>query len=287
MGPETETPRKNMGLETETSQKEHGTRQPDRKWHHIETPSPLWTKWLAHACENITSPQTSFAGGNELNPRNTLNMKYVYAISTNEAITCERNTLVHKFIVMIKLIRRRKLTLYHFVLNRDSEQALFAMNITTNYLKCWSCESHKLYNCFVVTETFLTNTLWWQWPKDNDYTVSKCHLYQCFNSTFKQISFTDQSTIVFSFLCKSKCFSNGCNKVKSRGIHWKPFYHSQTMLVPLPPPVLTSSDGHRSERYASFWNAVLFTFCYYSQIVKLTWLSCVNDTREVGQNRDN
>ena len=62
-------------------------------------------------------------------------MKYVYAISTNEAITCKRNTLVHKFIVMIELIRRRKLTLYHFVLNRDSEQALFAMNITTNYLQ--------------------------------------------------------------------------------------------------------------------------------------------------------
>ena len=34
------------------------------------------------------------------NPRNTLNMKYVFAISTTEAITCKRNTLVHKFIVM-------------------------------------------------------------------------------------------------------------------------------------------------------------------------------------------
>ena len=37
-------------------QKEHGTWQPDRKWHH--------TEWLTRACENITLSQTSFAGGN-------------------------------------------------------------------------------------------------------------------------------------------------------------------------------------------------------------------------------
>ena len=30
----------------------------------IETPSSLWTEWLTHTCENITLPQTSFAGGN-------------------------------------------------------------------------------------------------------------------------------------------------------------------------------------------------------------------------------
>ena len=32
---------------------------PDR-----EEDTLLWTEWLAHACENITLPQTSFAGGN-------------------------------------------------------------------------------------------------------------------------------------------------------------------------------------------------------------------------------
>ena len=40
------------------SPKEYGNRQPDRKWHHTET--PLWTD----TCEIITLPQTSFAGGN-------------------------------------------------------------------------------------------------------------------------------------------------------------------------------------------------------------------------------
>ena len=28
-------------------------------------PRPPWAEWLTHACENITLPQTSFAGGNE------------------------------------------------------------------------------------------------------------------------------------------------------------------------------------------------------------------------------
>ena len=28
-------------------------------------PSPLWTEWLTHACENITLAQTLFAGGNK------------------------------------------------------------------------------------------------------------------------------------------------------------------------------------------------------------------------------
>ena len=44
--------------------KEHGTRQPDRKWHHTENPLHLWTERLTYACENITLPQTSLAGGN-------------------------------------------------------------------------------------------------------------------------------------------------------------------------------------------------------------------------------
>ena len=34
----TETPGRNIGPETETPWKKHGTRQPDRKWHHIESP---------------------------------------------------------------------------------------------------------------------------------------------------------------------------------------------------------------------------------------------------------
>ena len=32
-----------------------------------QAPSPLWTEFLTHACENITLPQTSFAGGNKKN----------------------------------------------------------------------------------------------------------------------------------------------------------------------------------------------------------------------------
>ena len=28
-----------------------------------QAPLPLWTEFLTHACENITLPQTSFAGG--------------------------------------------------------------------------------------------------------------------------------------------------------------------------------------------------------------------------------
>ena len=55
-------PGRNMGPETETPQKEHGTGLPDRKWHHPG--SSLWTEWLIHACENITLPQISFAVGN-------------------------------------------------------------------------------------------------------------------------------------------------------------------------------------------------------------------------------
>ena len=30
------------------------------------TPHPTWTEQMRHACENITLPQTSFAGGNKL-----------------------------------------------------------------------------------------------------------------------------------------------------------------------------------------------------------------------------
>ena len=61
-----DTAQKEHGTRDNAPWKEHETRQPDRKWHHIETPStplPWWTEWLAHACENITLPQTSFAGG--------------------------------------------------------------------------------------------------------------------------------------------------------------------------------------------------------------------------------
>ena len=43
---------------TENPQKEHGTGQPDRKWHHTETPA-------THASENIILRQSSCAGGNE------------------------------------------------------------------------------------------------------------------------------------------------------------------------------------------------------------------------------
>ena len=55
-------PPRNMGPATETPWKEHETRQPDMKWHHTENPSTCeQNDW--HACENITLPQTSFAGG--------------------------------------------------------------------------------------------------------------------------------------------------------------------------------------------------------------------------------
>ena len=50
------------GEETEIPWKEHGTRQPDRKWYHIETPLPRGQN-DRHACENNTFPQASFAGG--------------------------------------------------------------------------------------------------------------------------------------------------------------------------------------------------------------------------------
>ena len=29
----------------------------------VQTPQPLWTERMTHACENVTFPQTSFAGG--------------------------------------------------------------------------------------------------------------------------------------------------------------------------------------------------------------------------------
>ena len=34
--------------------------------------SPLWTEFLTHACENITLPKTSFAGGNDTQKRSEL-----------------------------------------------------------------------------------------------------------------------------------------------------------------------------------------------------------------------
>ena len=33
----------------------------------LQEQTPLWTELLIHACENITLPQTSFAGGNNNN----------------------------------------------------------------------------------------------------------------------------------------------------------------------------------------------------------------------------
>ena len=42
--------------------KEHGTRQPDRKCHHTETPTPM--DIMTDMCKKITLPLTSFAGGN-------------------------------------------------------------------------------------------------------------------------------------------------------------------------------------------------------------------------------
>ena len=36
------------------------------------TPSPLWTEFLTHASENITLPQTSFAGGKNVFNRGSL-----------------------------------------------------------------------------------------------------------------------------------------------------------------------------------------------------------------------
>ena len=45
---------------TDAPWKEHGTRQPDRRWHHTKTPPPPEDR---QTCRNITLPQTSFAGG--------------------------------------------------------------------------------------------------------------------------------------------------------------------------------------------------------------------------------
>ena len=49
-----------------------------------QTPPPLWTKFLTHATENFTLPQTSFAGGNNFettsitsNLRSQHLMKYI------------------------------------------------------------------------------------------------------------------------------------------------------------------------------------------------------------------
>ena len=46
MRPEPETPRKKHGTRDRDPQKVdlYGTRQPDRKQHHSETPFPLWTE---------------------------------------------------------------------------------------------------------------------------------------------------------------------------------------------------------------------------------------------------
>ena len=42
-----------------------GVWYPSMQWDRIPPPHPLWTKFLTHATENITLPQTSFAGGND------------------------------------------------------------------------------------------------------------------------------------------------------------------------------------------------------------------------------
>ena len=49
-------------------------------------PPPAWTEWLTNACENITSCQTSFAGGNKLthNPECVLKIIYItYSIGSS------------------------------------------------------------------------------------------------------------------------------------------------------------------------------------------------------------
>ena len=58
---ETSPLRRNMGPESETPLKVHGTRQPNRKWHHTETPCGE-----TNTSENITLPQTSFTDGKDL-----------------------------------------------------------------------------------------------------------------------------------------------------------------------------------------------------------------------------
>ena len=53
---------RNMGPETETPWKEHGTRQSDRKGHHTETPLDR----MKDVSKNITLPQTSFVCSSKL-----------------------------------------------------------------------------------------------------------------------------------------------------------------------------------------------------------------------------
>ena len=66
--PQKQTP---PGAGTPQDQTPPGTRHPpgpDSLWtRHLPPPGPdppLWTEFLTHASENITLPQTSFAGGN-------------------------------------------------------------------------------------------------------------------------------------------------------------------------------------------------------------------------------
>ena len=89
-----ETPRRNMGPATETPQKEHGTRDrpPGRTWDQqptgsdiIQRPPPsCGQNWLTHACENITLPQTSFAGGKYAQITNKLTIFSSNVLKTNE-----------------------------------------------------------------------------------------------------------------------------------------------------------------------------------------------------------
>ena len=59
------TPGRNMRPGRDLPQKEHGTRQSDRKRHRTETPPQKKQNDWQKGQKNITLPQTSFAGGNK------------------------------------------------------------------------------------------------------------------------------------------------------------------------------------------------------------------------------
>ena len=61
-------PQKEHGTRDRDPWKEHGTRQPDRKWHHNRDPSPPPDR-MTDTGKNITSSQTSFAGGKNVQRR--------------------------------------------------------------------------------------------------------------------------------------------------------------------------------------------------------------------------
>ena len=85
--------------------KEHGTRQPDRKWHDTETSLPM--DRMTDTNENNTLPQTSFASGKNLKwSKNVQNLRLlalccafvVWVLNKYGCTVCkQRTTIIHCF----------------------------------------------------------------------------------------------------------------------------------------------------------------------------------------------